>query len=158
MSSHLELPRTDAVRHPRRYLLESLRPAARWILRRRYDVVVHHPERVPATGPVVFAANHAGVIDGPLLANMTEFGKSPHLTVDEFAELGYRMVIFPMSAFRAMMKTVEELFRELREKGTLVGALDRMQTREELYRLLDYDAYTQMDVDLAARFPERHSP
>ena len=56
MSSHLELPRTDAVRHPRRYLLESLRPAARWILRRRYDVVVHGAERVPASGPGVFAA------------------------------------------------------------------------------------------------------
>jgi methylisocitrate lyase len=65
------------------------------------------------------------------------------------------MVIFPMSAFRAMMKTVEALFRELREKGTLEGALPRMQTREELYQLLDYDGYTQLDAELAARFPER---
>ncbi len=68
MNAHLELPRTDTVPHPKRYLLEPLRPVARWIIRRRYDVVVHHPERVPAAGPVVFAANHAGVIDGPLLA------------------------------------------------------------------------------------------
>ena len=102
-------------------------------------------------------ARYADEVGGALLANMTEFGKSPHLTIDEFAELGYRMVIFPMSAFRAMMKTVEGLFRELREKGTLVGALNRMQTREELYQLLDYDAYTQLDADLAGRFPERDS-
>ena len=103
-------------------------------------------------------ARYADEVGGALLANMTEFGKSPHLTVDEFAELGYRMVIFPMSAFRAMMKAVEGLFCELREKGTLAGALDRMQTREDLYQLLDYDAYTQLDADLAARFPERDSP
>ena len=100
-------------------------------------------------------ARYAEEVKGPLLANMTEFGKSPYLTVDEFSELGYNMVIFPMSAFRAMMKTVEALFRELREKGTLEGALPRMQTREELYQLLDYDGYTQLDAELAARFPER---
>ena len=49
----------------------------------------------------------------------------------------------------------QALFRELREKGTLEGALPRMQTREELYQLLDYDGYTQLDAELAARFPER---
>ena len=100
-------------------------------------------------------ARYAEEVKGPLLANMTEFGKSPHLTVDEFSELGYNMVIFPMSAFRAMMKAVEGLFRELREKGTLEDMLPRMQTREELYQLLDYDAYTQLDAELAARFPEK---
>ena len=86
MSSHLELPRTDAVRHPRRYLLESLRPAARWILRRRYDVVVHGAERVPASGPVVFAANHTGVIDGPLL--LTATGSLDAATESEIDRLG----------------------------------------------------------------------
>ena len=100
-------------------------------------------------------ARYAEQVKGPLLANMTEFGKSPHLTVDEFAGMGYSMVIFPMSAFRAMMKAVEGLFRELKEKGTLEGALSRMQTRQELYELLDYEAYTQLDADLAARFPEK---
>ena len=55
MSAHLELPRTDTVPHPKRYLLEPLRPVARWIIRRRYAVVVHHPARVPATGAVVVA-------------------------------------------------------------------------------------------------------
>ena len=102
-------------------------------------------------------ARYAEAVGGTLLANMTEFGKSPYLTVDEFAAMGYNMVIFPMSAFRAMMKAVEGLFRELREKGTLEGALPRMQTREELYELLDYKAYTELDAELAARFPERES-
>jgi methylisocitrate lyase len=75
----------------------------------------------------------------PLLANMTEFGKSPSLTVEELGELGYRMVIFPQSAFRVSMKTTGEFFRALREAGTADGWLDRMQTRKELYETLDYD-------------------
>ena len=98
-------------------------------------------------------ARYAEQVQGPLLANMTEFGKSPHLSVAEFAALGYRLVIFPMSAFRTMMKAVEGLFRELKEKGTLERALGQMQTRDELYELLGYDEYTELDAALAARFP-----
>jgi methylisocitrate lyase len=75
----------------------------------------------------------------PLLANMTEFGKSPMLTFSELEELGYRMVIFPMSAFRVAMKTSDEFFRALKEQGTQAAWLDRMQTRKELYDLLEYD-------------------
>jgi methylisocitrate lyase len=75
----------------------------------------------------------------PLLANMTEFGKSPLLTFSELEELGYRMVIFPMSAFRVAMKTTGEFFRALKEEGTQAAWVDRMQTRKELYELLDYD-------------------
>ena len=75
----------------------------------------------------------------PLLANMTEFGKSPILTFRELEELGYRMVIFPMSAVRVAMKTTGEFFRALKEEGTQAAWLDRMQTRKELYELLDYD-------------------
>ena len=78
-------------------------------------------------------------IDVPLLANMTEFGKSPLLSFTELAELGYRMVIFPQSAFRVSMKASQKLLRVLRESGTQKEWLDEMQTREELYKLLDYD-------------------
>ncbi|WP_183092973.1 lysophospholipid acyltransferase family protein [Nocardioides stalactiti] len=67
-SAHLERPRSDVVPHPRRWLLRSARPLARWIIRRRYDVVVHHAERFPAQGAVVVAGNHVGLIDGPLMA------------------------------------------------------------------------------------------
>jgi 1-acyl-sn-glycerol-3-phosphate acyltransferase len=65
---HLARPRSDQVDSAPRYFLHPLRPIARWVLRRRYDVRVHGSEHVPATGPVIFAANHVGVIDGPLLA------------------------------------------------------------------------------------------
>ena len=75
----------------------------------------------------------------PLLANMTEFGKSPLLGVRELQELGYQMVIFPQSAFRVSMKTTGEFFRALRESGSPNDWLDRMQTRQELYQLMDYD-------------------
>jgi len=81
----------------------------------------------------------ARAVQVPLLANMTEFGKSPLLRVEELSELGYRMVIFPQSAFRVSMKTTDEFFRGLRVAGSPNDWLERMQTREELYRLLDYD-------------------
>jgi methylisocitrate lyase len=78
-------------------------------------------------------------IDMPLLANMTEFGKSPLLSFEELARFGYRMVIFPQSAFRVSMKASEAVLRALKESGTQKEWLDAMQTREELYKLLDYD-------------------
>lgn len=65
--AHLDLPRTTDVAHPRRFLLHGLRPTARFVIRRRIDVRLHGADRVPATGPVIFASNHIGVADGPLL-------------------------------------------------------------------------------------------
>ena len=81
----------------------------------------------------------AGAIKLPLLANMTEFGKSPLLSFTELAGFGYRMVIFPQSAFRASMKASQKFLGTLKKSGTQKEWLDEMQTREELYRLLDYD-------------------
>ena len=78
-------------------------------------------------------------IDVPLLANMTEFGKSPLLSFHDLMELGYRMVVFPMSAFRVAMKASEEFLRTLKESGAQKDWIDKMQTRQELYELLDYD-------------------
>jgi methylisocitrate lyase len=83
--------------------------------------------------------NFAREVKGPLLANMTEFGKSPSLDVRELSELGYRMVIFPQSAFRVSMKTTEDFFRGLKAAGSPNEWLERMQTRQELYAMLDYD-------------------
>ena len=94
-------------------------------------------------------AEFADRVDAPLMANMTEFGKSPVISVEEFAEMGYRMVIFPMTAFRVMMKSAEELFRDLYAKGTQLDWLSKMQTREELYALLRYDEYAKMDSAVA---------
>jgi methylisocitrate lyase len=81
----------------------------------------------------------ANEIDLPLLANMTEFGKSPLLSFGELSDFGYRMVIFPMSAFRVAMKASEEFLRALKKNGVQSDWLEKMQTREELYELLDYD-------------------
>ena len=75
----------------------------------------------------------------PLLANMTEFGKSPLLSFSELSDFGYRMVIYPMSAFRVSMKASENFLRALKEQGTQSQWLEKMQTRQELYELLDYD-------------------
>jgi 1-acyl-sn-glycerol-3-phosphate acyltransferase len=68
VSLHLEVPLTDAVAHPRRFLLYRLRAFGRLVIRRYYRVTLHHPERVPRKGPVIYACNHTGVVDGPLLA------------------------------------------------------------------------------------------
>jgi 1-acyl-sn-glycerol-3-phosphate acyltransferase len=65
---HRELPRSDQARPAPRLMLHSLRPIAGWLLRRRYDVRLHRTHLVPARGPVIFASNHVGVIDGPMLA------------------------------------------------------------------------------------------
>ena len=78
-------------------------------------------------------------VEIPLLANMTEFGKSPLLSFSELAEFGYRMVIFPMSALRVALKASEEFLYALKKSGTQADWIDEMQTREELYELLDYD-------------------
>jgi methylisocitrate lyase len=78
-------------------------------------------------------------VKAPLLANMTEFGKSPLLSFQELSDFGYRMVIFPQSAFRVSMKASEEFLRDLKRHGTQSGWIKKMQTREQLYELLDYD-------------------
>jgi len=74
-----------------------------------------------------------------LLANMTEFGKSPLLSARRLAAMGYRIVIFPLTLFRAAMAVTEDCLRNLRRTATQRAWLPRMQTRQELYRLLDYD-------------------
>jgi methylisocitrate lyase len=78
-------------------------------------------------------------VKAPLLANMTEFGKSPLLSFQQLSDFGYKMVIFPQSAFRVSMKASEEFLRALKKSGTQKDWIDEMQTRQELYELLDYD-------------------
>ncbi len=87
-----------------------------------------------------------------LLANMTEFGKSPLLSAGRLAKWGYRMVIFPLTAFRVSMRASEACLRELKRRGTQRNWLARMQTRQELYRLLGYDpAATAWHSDVRPR-------
>ncbi|PYK29846.1 MAG: methylisocitrate lyase [Verrucomicrobia bacterium] len=78
-------------------------------------------------------------IEQPLMANMTEFGKSPLLSFKQLQDFGYRMIIFPQSAFRISMKATEKFFAALKKAGTQNDWLEQMQTRQELYDLLEYD-------------------
>jgi methylisocitrate lyase len=73
-----------------------------------------------------------------LLANMTEFGRTPYFTVQEFGAMGYRLVIFPVTLQRIAMKAMEAALGELKSAGTQRGLLEQMQTRQELYDLLAY--------------------
>ena len=87
----------------------------------------------------------ARVIDAPLVANMTEFGKSPLLTLQELADLGYSAVLYPVTLLRVSMKACEAALNLLAADGTQSDILDLMQTREELYDLLDYQAFEERD-------------
>lgn len=84
-------------------------------------------------------------IDAPLVANMTEFGQSPLLTLEELAELGYAAVLYPVTLLRVAMKGVEAALETLAADGTQNELLDVMQTRQELYDLLGYHDYEQRD-------------
>jgi methylisocitrate lyase len=84
-------------------------------------------------------------VDAPLLANMTEFGRSPLLARDKLEELGYAIALFPVSSLRAAMKAVDELFDQLADSGSQTDALGSMQTRAELYDLIEYDGYEDRD-------------
>jgi methylisocitrate lyase len=77
-------------------------------------------------------------IDASLMANMTEFGKTPYITAREFEDMGYSIVIFPMTVFRVAMKAMENILFELKNRGTQKNLLTKMQTRKELYKLLKY--------------------
>ena len=87
----------------------------------------------------------------PVLANITEFGATPMFTTEELGSVGIEMVLYPLSAFRAMNKAALTVYQDLREKGTQEGTLDLMQTRMELYDMLGYHEYEQkMDSLFAA--------
>lgn len=90
-------------------------------------------------------------IDIPVLANITEFGATPMFTTDELGSVGIDMVLYPLSAFRAMNKAALNVYQELREKGTQESVLDTMQTRMELYDMLGYHEYEQKMDELFAK-------
>lgn len=94
-----------------------------------------------------FAAFRAAV-NVPLLANMTEFGKSPLLTTDELSNLGYNVAIYPVTALRLAMQAIEQGFRTLAADGTQASVVQDMQTRQRLYELLEYESYAKIDSDL----------
>ena len=84
-------------------------------------------------------------VDTPLLANMTEFGKSELISAQTLQAIGYNAVIYPVTTLRLAMGAIEAGLREIHATGTQAGLLDRMQTRARLYELLDYEAYNEFD-------------
>lgn len=99
------------------------------------------------TNPDMFR-EFAKQIKVPLLANMTEFGRTPHFSAGEFEALGYKMIIWPVSALRIAARAQEEFYKQLREEDRADGMLDRMQTRAELYDLIGYSDHEALDASL----------
>ncbi len=88
----------------------------------------------------------------PVLANITEFGKTPLFSVDELRPTGVGMVLYPLSAFRAMNKAAEAVYTAIRRDGHQKSVVDLMQTREELYDRIGYHAFEQkLDALFAAK-------
>jgi methylisocitrate lyase len=87
----------------------------------------------------------------PLLANMTEFGKSPYLSVKEFEDMGYNMVIFPLTAFRVMLKSVADALSKLKAEGSQEMFIEEMMTRKELYEIIGYEDYKEIDKKISKK-------
>ena len=92
----------------------------------------------------------ASEIKVPLLANMTEFGKTPCWPASTFEEWGYKIVIYPVTSLRVAMKAVEKVFNEIMQSGSQGKLIGEMQTRKELYELLDYYGYEEFDKNVSA--------
>jgi len=87
-------------------------------------------------------------IDVPLLANITEFGKTPLYTKTQLAEFGYNIAIYPVSSLRIAMGAIERSYSVLKEEGSLESQLENMQTRKRLYEVIKYEDYNQFDQNL----------
>jgi methylisocitrate lyase len=85
----------------------------------------------------------ADAVKIPVLANLTEFGNTPLFTLEELAQAGVSLALYPLSAFRAMSAATLRVFRAIRQEGSQAGVVDLMQSREELYRFLDYHGWEE---------------
>jgi methylisocitrate lyase len=118
----------DAIDRARRYL----EAGADWIF----------PEALADAGEF---ERFASAVDAPLVANMTEFGQSPLLSLDELAEMGYAAVLYPVTLMRTAMKAVEAALAVIAAEGSQAELLDLMQSRQELYDLIGYSDYEARD-------------
>src|SRR5205807_5104654 len=89
-------------------------------------------------------------VPAPLLANMTEFGRTPFFTASEFEEMGYKMVIWPVSAFRVANKAQARLYAALKRDGGAQNMIGKMQTRTELYETIGYHQYEALDASIVS--------
>jgi methylisocitrate lyase len=101
-----------------------------------------------ALGDAEMFREFARRVDAPLLANMTEFGRTPFYTAAEFASMGYKIVIWPVSSLRVANWAQADLYDAIRRDGSTAAMLERMQTREELYTTLRYHEYEALDASI----------
>lgn len=87
-------------------------------------------------------------VNGDMLANMTEFGKTPYYPADKFADMGYKIIIYPVSGLRTALNAISALFDEIMKTGSQVNFVEDMLTRKDLYNLINYDNYVKMDKSL----------
>ena len=96
-------------------------------------------------------------INTPLLANMTEFGKSPLLSVKELGDIGYNLVIFPATGQRAALGAVKRVFTDIKETGSQIGSISGMMDRSEIYNLIDYDDFIKLDSKIAPKITKKNA-
>lgn len=104
------------------------------------------PEAMSSEGDFRFVRKE---FEAPVLANMTEFGKTDYIDLTTFSEIGIDVVIFPVTSLRAAAYNVEETYKVIKEKGTQKSVLDKLQTRKELYNILNLNEYEEMDSKIA---------
>ena len=142
---HHERPATETVAHPPRALLHAARPPARVLVRSRYRVRLHHPDRVPSTGPVVLAANHIGVIDGPLLAALSPrpvHALTKHeMFVGRTGRFLARAGQIPLDRFHPDPRAVKAALRVLRDSGVVGVFPEGRRGDGELHRFHHGAAY-----------------
>ena len=145
------IARTDAVAS------EGLEPAiARARLYVEAGAHAIFPEALTSAGDL---RTFATAVPVPLLANMTEFGRTPLLSADELARLGYKMVIWPVTVLRVAARSMQDCYAELAAHGTQTALLERMQSRRELYDVIGYHEYEALDASIARSVvPERAAP
>jgi methylisocitrate lyase len=96
-------------------------------------------------------------VDVPVLANLTEFGATPLFALDQLRDAGVRLALYPLSAFRAMNRAADDVYRTIRRAGTQAAVVDTMQTRAELYDVIGYHEFENRLDSLRARAPRRPS-
>jgi methylisocitrate lyase len=96
-----------------------------------------------ALGALADYRQFTAAVNAPVLANITEFGNTPLLTTTELADAGVRLALYPLSAFRAMSRAAEHTYAAIRRDGTQQSVVDAMQTRDELYDVLGYQAHEE---------------
>ena len=91
----------------------------------------------------------ANEIEVPLLANMTEFGKTPFISAETFQQMSFAMVIYPVTSLRVAAKAYERIFSLIKEQGSQLNGLEDMQTRKELYQTISYHEFEELDKSIA---------